>query len=58
MGYRISLYRCPKEYIDKVRDYTNEDFYEKGLDGEMEEIKYDTLAHVLDTGDEVENNLC
>lgn len=58
MGYRISLYRCPKEYIDKVRDYTNEDFYEKGLDGEMEEIKYDTLAHVLDTGKEVENNLC
>jgi hypothetical protein len=25
---------------------------------QKEQIKYDTLAHVLDTGDEVKNNLC
>lgn len=58
MGYRISLYRCPKECIDKARDYTDEEFEENGFGGQLEEIKYDTLANVLDTGVEVENNLC
>ena len=59
MGYRISLYRCPKEAVDSIRNYTDEDYETKyGLDSSLEEIKYDTLANVLDTGDEVENNLC
>lgn len=62
MGYRISLYRCPKKDVDDIRNITDEDI-EKSESGifdvlEKEQIKYDTLAHVLDTGTEVENNLC
>lgn len=61
MGYRISLYRCPKKDADAIRNITDNDIDEdysmiKIL--EHEEIKYDTLANVLDTGMEVENNLC
>lgn len=58
MGYRISLYRCPKECIDRARDYTDEDYYKYGIGDQLEKIKYDTLANVLDTGMEVKNNLC
>lgn len=62
MGYRISLYRCPKKDVDEIRDITNEDV-EKSEWGifdvlEKDRIKYDTLAHVLDTGTEVEDGLC
>ena len=61
MGHRISLYRCPKNYVDDIRDTTDEDI--ENDDGILdlpryELIKYDTLANVLDTGDEVKNNLC
>ena len=62
MGYRISLYRCPKKDVDKIRDITNEDVEKSGWGIfnvlEKEQIKYDTLANVLDTGKEVENGLC
>ena len=62
MGYRISLYRCPKKDIDEIRDITNEDVEKSGWGIfnvlEKEQIKYDTLANVLDTGKEVENDLC
>ena len=59
MGYRISLYRCPKNYVDEIWDTTNEDI--ENDDGILdlpryELIKYDTLANVLDTGEEVKNN--
>ena len=62
MGYRISLYRCPKKDVDEIRNITNEDV-EKSEYGifdvlEKDQIKYDTLAHVLDTGTEVEDGLC
>jgi hypothetical protein len=62
MGYRISLYRCPKEDVDAIRNITDED-YDKS-DGdildvlEKDRIKYDTLAHVLDTGTEVSDGFC
>ena len=62
MGYRISLYRCPKKDVDEIRDITNEDVEKSGWGIfnvlEKEQIKYDTLANVLDTGKEVENDLC
>jgi len=60
MGYRISLYRCPKEEVDAIRNVTDEEFYDKNVLGilEKDRIKYDTLAWVLDTGDEEKNNLC
>ena len=62
MGYRISLYRCPKKDVDEIRNITNEDVEKSEWDVfdvlEKEQIKYDTLAHVLDTGDEEKNNLC
>ena len=62
MGYRISLYRCPKKDVDEIRDITNEDV-EKSEWGifdvlKKEQIKFDTLANVLDTGKEVEDGLC
>ena len=62
MGYRISLYRCPKKDVDEIRNITNEDV-EKSEYGifdvlEKEQIKYDTLANVLDTGTEIEDGLC
>ena len=62
MGYRISLYRCPKKDVDDIRNITDEDV-EKSEYGifdvlEKDQIKYDTLAHVLDTGTEVEDGLC
>ena len=62
MGYRISLYRCPKKDVDEIRDITNEDVEKSGWGIfdvlEKEQIKFDTLANVLDTGKEVENDLC
>ena len=62
MGYRISLYRCPKKDVDEIRDITNEDVEKSGWGVfdvlKQEQIKYDTLANVLDTGKEVENDLC
>ena len=62
MGYRISLYRCPKKDVDKIRDITNEDVEKSGWGIfdvlKKEQIKYDTLANVLDTGREVEDGLC
>ena len=62
MGYRISLYRCPKKDVDEIRNITNEDV-EKSWWGvfdvlKQELIKYDTLANVLETGREVEDDLC
>ena len=62
MGYRISLYKCPKKDVDEIRNITDEDIDKsdyKILDIlEKEKIKYDTLAHVLDTGTEVKDGLC
>ena len=60
MGYRISLYRCPKKDIDPIRNITNEEFdYDKvSKIIYKEQIKFDTLAYVLDTGKEIEENLC
>ena len=62
MGYRISLYRCPKKDVDKIRDITNEDVEKSGWGIfdvlKKEQIKFDTLANVLDTGREVEDGLC
>lgn len=62
MGYRISLYRCPKKDVDEIRDITNEDVEKSEwriFDVlEKDQIKYDTLAYVLDTGTEVEDGLC
>ena len=62
MGYRISLYRCPKKDVDKIRDITNEDVEKRGWGIfdvlKKEQIKFDTLANVLDTGTEVEDGLC
>ena len=60
MGYRISLYRCPKEEVDAIRNVTDEEFNDKNVFDilEKDRIKYDTLAWVLDTGDEEKNNLC
>ena len=62
MGYRISLYRCPKKDVDEIRDITNEDVEKSGWGIfdvlEKEQIKFDTLANVLDTGKEVEDGLC
>ena len=62
MGYRISLYRCPKKDVDEIRDITNEDVEKSGWGIfdvlEKEQIKFDTLANVLDTGREVEDDLC
>lgn len=62
MGYRISLYRASKSKVDAIRNITDKEI--KETDGEIlnvleeEEIKYDTLANVLDTGKEIEENLC
>jgi len=60
MGYRISLFRCPKEEVDAIRNVTDEEFDDKNVLEilEKDRIKYDTLAWVLDTGDEEKNNLC
>lgn len=60
MGYRICLYRCPKKDIDPIRNITNKEFdYGKVYEIiEKEQIKFDTLAFVLDTGKEIEENLC
>ena len=62
MGYRISLYRAPKADVDAIRNITDEDVekseYEVFDVLRKDRIKYDTLAHVLDTGHEVEDNLC
>ena len=62
MGYRISLYRCPKKDADEIRDITNEDVEKSGWGIfdvlKKEQIKFDTLANVLDTGREVEDDLC
>lgn len=62
MGYRISLYRCPKKDADEIRDITNEDVEKSGWGIfdvlKKEQIKFDTLANVLDTGKEVEDGLC
>ena len=62
MGYRISLYRCPKKDVDEIRDITNEDVEKSGWGIfdvlEKEQIKFNTLANVLDTGREVEDGLC
>ena len=62
MGYRISLYRCPKKDVDEIRDITNEDVEKSGWGIfdvlKKEQIKFDTLANVLDTGKEVEDDLC
>lgn len=60
MSYKISLYRCPKKDIDPIRNITNEEFdYDKVSEIiNKEQIKFDTLAHVLDTGREIEENLC
>lgn len=60
MGYKISLYRCSKEEVDAIRNITNEEFEKIDVFEilEKDRIKYDTLAHVLDTGEEEKNNLC
>ena len=62
MGYRISLYRCPKKDVDEIRNITNEDVEKSGWGVfdvlKQEQIKFDTLANVLDTGKEVEDGLC
>lgn len=62
MGYRISLYRCPKKDVDEIRDITNEDVEKSGWGIfdvlKKEQIKFDTLTNVLDTGKEVEDDLC
>lgn len=62
MGYRISLYSTPKQQVDAIRDITDKEVNETEYDvfNELtgERIKYDTLANVLDTGYEEENNLC
>lgn len=62
MGYRISLYRTSKEKVDAIRDITDIDVRDTDYDIfnvlQEEEIKYDTLAHVLDTGREEQDNLC
>ena len=62
MGYRISLYRCPKKDVDAIRNITDEDVEKSDYrifdTLEKEKIKYDTLAHVLDTGTEEHDNLC
>ena len=62
MGYRISLYRCPKKDVDEIRNITNEDVEKSGWGVfdvlKQEQIKFDTLANVLDTGREVEDDLC
>ena len=62
MGYRISLYRCPKKDVDEIRNITNEDVEKSGWGVfdvlKKEQIKFDTLANVLDTGREVEDDLC
>lgn len=62
MGYRISLYKCPKKDVDEIRHITNEDVEKNGWEIfdvlKKEQIRYDTLANVLDTGTEVENGLC
>jgi len=60
MSYKISLYRCPKKDINPIRNITNEEFdYDKvSKIIYKEQIKFDTLAYVLDTGKEIEENLC
>ena len=44
MGYRISLYICPKKDVDAIRDVTNEEFYDKNVLDILEKdmIKYDS----------------
>lgn len=68
MGFRISLYQCPKKNIDKLRNFTEEDYQkDKGesffqlLEGEL--IKYDTLYGIFysysqEIGSPTKNNLC
>lgn len=62
MGYRISLYRCPKEDVDAIRNITDEDVEKSDYEVfdvlSKDRIKYDTLAHVLDTGTEEEDGFC
>ena len=60
MGFRISLYRCPKKDVDAIRSITDEEFENTDVLETLEKdrIKYDTLAWVLDTGDEEKENLC
>lgn len=62
MGYRISLYRCPKEDVDAIRNITDEEIKKTDLNFieilEKDQIKYDTLAHVLDTGTQEKDGFC
>ena len=58
MGYRISLYRCPKSEVDEIRGITDEGVQNAIDTLQKDKIKYDTLAHVLDTGNEIDENLC
>lgn len=60
MGFRISLYRCPKKDVDAIRNITDEEFENTDVFEilEKDRIKYDTLAWVLDTGDAEKENLC
>jgi hypothetical protein len=60
MGFRISLYRCPKKDVDAIRNITDEEFENTDVFETLEKdrIKYDTLAWVLDTGDVEKENLC
>ena len=60
MGFRISLYRCPKKDVDAIRNITDEEFENTDVFEilKKDRIKYDTLAWVLDTGDAEKENLC
>lgn len=62
MGYRISLYVCDRKYVESLKDMTQEDADKTGYgfieNLQKNQIKYDTLANVLDTGHEVEDGLC
>lgn len=60
MGFRISLYRCPKKDVDAIRNITDEEYKNTDIFETLEKdrIKYDTLAWVLDTGDAEKENLC
>jgi hypothetical protein len=60
MGFRISLYRCPKKDVDAIRNITDEEYKNTNIFEilEKDRIKYDTLAWVLDTGDAEKENLC
>ena len=60
MGFRISLYRCPKKDVDDIRNITDEEYKNTDIFETLgkDRIKYDTLAWVLDTGDAEKENLC